>query len=93
MQDGFDVAVARLHEPVKSPKCAKLPGANAVLEHNNRLYGAGWGMISPLGLGPDVLQIITGLTVVRELNCPGVGKILEHMLCLDPALVQPGKGE
>ena len=51
----FDIALVGLHELIEEPKCAMLPDANAILEHNNRLYRVGWGLTDLAEHAPDTL--------------------------------------
>ena len=47
---------------LSEPKCAMLPDANVVLEHNNRLYRAGWALTDLMEPAPDALQRATDVS-------------------------------
>lgn len=93
MQNGFDIAVARLDEPIKEGNYARLPDPNVNFHHNMSVHGIGWGKISSLEPHSDGLQIATDLTVVERVGCPGMGKLEEHMLCIDSTSVGTMEGD
>lgn len=83
IEDGFDIALAKLRNPVKNAICPDLlPGRNFYWP-NSHVTALGWGMKGPKDIPSKFLKIAENLLVVDNQHCPNVteGLSKDHMFC------------
>eukprot|EP00803_Ostreobium_quekettii_P007559 evm.model.scf_1127.1 EVM.evm.TU.scf_1127.1 scf_1127:6013-14316(+) len=94
VKKGNDIAVARLSKPVVGAKCAVLAD-KPVVRHGSKLHALGFGWTGRDGILCNRLHMVVNLVVLRhqKVQCPGIGDIKPHMLCLCAGMFGACKGD
>ena len=101
VQDGFDIALARLPRPVRNPICPGLADGSDRFRYNIVVSALGWGLHDHHSDGvvkmkaSNVLRVAEKLIIWDHEHCPGKAKSIlkEHMLCAHSNQQSTCKGE